>query len=83
MSRARAHVFIRVSLHFPRCFVTHFAEMTAPAGSPVCDALASGIQRATQHALFNSGTLAGGLLQIILAVLRPALFAVTNKDKTL
>ena len=62
---ARAYVFIRVSVRFFRCFVAHFAELTAIAVFPVCDALASVIQLATQQALFNRGLIPGGVLQKI------------------
>ena len=63
--------------------VAHFAEMTAPAGSEVRDAFASVVQHATQHTLPNRGLIPGEFLQKIFSVLRPALFAVANKDKTL
>ena len=66
-----------------RGFVAHFAEMAAPAGSEVRDALTSVVQHAAQHALLNRGLIPGEFLQKIFSVMRPALFAVTNKDKIL
>ena len=81
---AGAHILVRnaTSCMF-RGFVAHFAEMTAPAGSEVCDALTSVVQHAAQQTLFNRGLIAGGFLQKIFSVLGPALFAIANKDETL
>ena len=77
---ARAYVFIRVSVRFFRGFVTHFAEMTAIAVSPVYDALASAVQHAAQQTRMHRGLFAGGCFQFKPAF-GPTLLAGANENK--